>query len=574
MSATIQQGINSASSIGATVPEIEPAAFDRRHDLDALRAVAMLLGIVLHAALSFTTLPWSVKDSQQSSFYYVVFAGIHGFRMPLFFMVSGFFTAMLWRKRGLRSVLRQRFQRIFVPLLIGCFTIVPAMWAVGFVVSRPSPGAGVSSALFAAVADGDVDLVRVELRNSTNDINLLDASSGAPPLCTAVFLGHTQITALLVESGADVNLSTRERSTPLHIATFMGRASEAALLLKAGADVNAVDANQYKPRDLLRTDYGTTNFIASSLGVSIDEQSLLAGRKEIAGLLGETKYLGSGTEAGPAMNVEALNALLFQFPLFMHLWFLAFLCWLVIAFVLYAPLAKALMIEKLPSWLVCSPANLLVLLPLTMLPQSYMSQISFGPEPSIGLLPIPSVLGYYAIFFFFGAIYWDMDDRRGQLGRWWFISLPLSLLVVLPIALDLQSGTLGLFAKFDDPSINALAVNFLQAAFAWLMSFGSIGIFRQLLSRENRTMRYISDSSYWLYLAHLPLVLLGQWIVKDMNMPALLKFVGVVSLTSALLLISYEYGVRYKWIGRLLNGPRTRRSLGSPQGTESLLRPE
>ncbi len=63
----------------------------------------MLLGIVLHAALSFAPIPWTVRDSQQNEFYYVLFACIHGFRMPLFFMLSGFFTAMLWRKRGLAS---------------------------------------------------------------------------------------------------------------------------------------------------------------------------------------------------------------------------------------------------------------------------------------------------------------------------------------------------------------------------------------------------------------------------------------------------------------------------------------
>lgn len=32
----------------------------------------MLLGIVLHAALSFAPIPWSVEDSQQSDFYYVL----------------------------------------------------------------------------------------------------------------------------------------------------------------------------------------------------------------------------------------------------------------------------------------------------------------------------------------------------------------------------------------------------------------------------------------------------------------------------------------------------------------------
>ena len=98
----------------------------------------MLLGIVLHAALSFTSIPWVVQDSQQSETYHVLFAFIHGFRMPLFFMLSGFFTAMMWRKRGLASLVKHRFKRIFLPLVIGCLTIVPAMWTVSYCGSRPA----------------------------------------------------------------------------------------------------------------------------------------------------------------------------------------------------------------------------------------------------------------------------------------------------------------------------------------------------------------------------------------------------------------------------------------------------
>ena len=90
------------------------------------------------------------------------------------------------------------------------------------------------------------------------------------------------------------------------------------------------------------------------------------------------------------------------------------------------------------------------------------------------------------------------------------------------------------------------------------MTFGSIGLSRRLLSRESQTLRYISDSSYWLYLIHLPLVILAQWLVRDLQIPAFLKFAAITIVISAFLLLTYEYGVRYTVIGRLLNGPRTR----------------
>ena len=62
----------------------ENHGFARRSDLDTLRAVAMLLGIVLHAALSFSASFWVVTDRQQNPGFGIVFSAIHGFRMPLF----------------------------------------------------------------------------------------------------------------------------------------------------------------------------------------------------------------------------------------------------------------------------------------------------------------------------------------------------------------------------------------------------------------------------------------------------------------------------------------------------------
>ncbi len=105
----------------------------RFHDLDALRAFAMLLGIVLHAGLFLlpTVEFWPVHDKwgyttepAKNPYGYLIVV-IHGFRMPVFFMLSGFFTAMLWQSRGRHHLARHRLKRIGLPLLLGMFTIIP-----------------------------------------------------------------------------------------------------------------------------------------------------------------------------------------------------------------------------------------------------------------------------------------------------------------------------------------------------------------------------------------------------------------------------------------------------------------
>ena len=98
----------------------------------------------------------------------------------------------------------------------------------------------------------------------------------------------------------------------------------------------------------------------------------------------------------------------------------------------------------------------------------------------------------------------------------------------------------------------------LQAAFAGGMTFGLIGLCRSLLKRENRWIRYIADSSYWLYIAHLPLVLLAQTVVRTWPMPAWAKFSLVCVVVTGVLLVTYEYMVRYTLIGTMLNGKKTR----------------
>ena len=159
----------------------------RRHDLDALRATAMLLGIALHAALSFIEIPWRVQDRYQPPAFGTFVSAIHGFRMPLFFMLSGFFTAMLWRKRGLKGLLWQRTKRVLLPLVIGCVTIVPVMWVIILAILITTIQAPVDPEkdLWSAAVSGNLDAVRAHIDGGAS-LDARDTRIAMTPLGWAV----------------------------------------------------------------------------------------------------------------------------------------------------------------------------------------------------------------------------------------------------------------------------------------------------------------------------------------------------------------------------------------------------
>ena len=103
----------------------------RRHDLDALRAGAMLLGVCLHAMMAYSGIAWIVMDNRQNHIFQLVIELIHGFRMPLFFLISGFFTAMLACRQGSGGMLKNRAARILIPFVISVVTIIPLEKVVG-----------------------------------------------------------------------------------------------------------------------------------------------------------------------------------------------------------------------------------------------------------------------------------------------------------------------------------------------------------------------------------------------------------------------------------------------------------
>ena len=101
----------------------------RYHGLDALRAWAMSMGIVLHAA--WLLIPGEAgapaTDASANSFCEYLCLSIHTFRMQLFFVLAGFFACMLVRKRGTGKFIKNRTLRIGLPLLVSWLVLGPIM---------------------------------------------------------------------------------------------------------------------------------------------------------------------------------------------------------------------------------------------------------------------------------------------------------------------------------------------------------------------------------------------------------------------------------------------------------------
>ena len=543
---------------------------ERRHDLDALRAFAMLLGIAYHVALSFALgFPWLMQDLSQSKVAYIFQDFVHGFRMQLFMLVSGFFTAMLWRQKGLKALIWHRFRRVLIPCLLGLFTIVPAMiLASNFASNRNqiSKAAEPASAnIWSAILRGDARALDEHLK-VPGALTNWHASYGTTPLTWAALTGQKDLAAILIERGAKVMDRNRDGGTALHAAAFMGEADVVDLLVQNGADVNASSFSGESPLKSAMQSFEVVQYIAGALRLPAEKEKVLKGRERI---IEQLKSSGAKDVTGPsAQSSTAPSRLaeiykgLTEFPVFILVWFLWFLVWLVGIFCLYALVADKLGWKTTPAWLTLSPTTLLWLVPLTMFPGWFMGSGDgdFGPDTSMGILPMPHVFFYYALFSFFGVAYHDVKDTTGKLGSHWRWTLPVTLLVVFPIGLELSTGIFGIRGSiFPKQYFHLMAVAF-QSLYAWLMAFGCMGMFRSLITRENKTIRYLSDSSYWLYLAHLPLCIVAQTVIHTWPLSVWIKWPLLSIVLTGFLLLTYQYFVRYTPIGTMLNGRRKRPS--------------
>ncbi|QOV65706.1 glucans biosynthesis protein MdoC [Kosakonia pseudosacchari] len=101
----------------------------REYFLDSIRAWLMLLGIPFHISLIYSSHMWHVNSAYPSWWLTLFNDAIHAFRMQVFFVISGYFSYMLYLRYPLKRWWKLRVERVGIPML----TAIPLLTLPQFI---------------------------------------------------------------------------------------------------------------------------------------------------------------------------------------------------------------------------------------------------------------------------------------------------------------------------------------------------------------------------------------------------------------------------------------------------------
>jgi fucose 4-O-acetylase-like acetyltransferase len=105
---------------------LPPHKTSRSYGLDWLRVVTTYLIIPIHVAIVFSPLPfYHIRNGTVSRGMLIFLALVEPWIMPLFFVLAGWAIYPSLRSRGSRQFLRERVQKLFIPLLAGSLLLGP-----------------------------------------------------------------------------------------------------------------------------------------------------------------------------------------------------------------------------------------------------------------------------------------------------------------------------------------------------------------------------------------------------------------------------------------------------------------
>ena len=131
------------------------------------------------------------------------------------------------------------------------------------------------------------------------------------------------------------------------------------------------------------------------------------------------------------------------------------------------------------------------------------------------IIPNAFRLLHYAYFFTAGGWISKTRDPKGR-----FIPYSTSYLVLSFVLFAAMSPLLIRHAAAPLQGGERIVFCLLASLFPWLTVFGALGVFLRVLNSRGTAMRYLAESSFWVYLAHLPIIGLMQVVLLSWDGPA------------------------------------------------------
>ncbi len=268
-----------------------------------------------------------------------------------------------------------------------------------------------------------------------------------------------------------------------------------------------------------------------------------------------TKYLFSGSETALAetLAIFSKHGLLLLIPQStVHLWFLYYL-----AMITFLTIVIALGVKKVPklghqisngfNW-IFEKTILRIFVFAALMGLIYLWMGTSQVDTSTSLIPVANTFLYYSFFYLTGWVLFKSKHLLSTFKEndWMNTILGLVLFSV---------------HFFLDKDLNFASHVLLNSLIVWFLIFGITGLFIRYGSKHSPIMRYISDSSYWVYLVHLSFAAIIPSFIVDWPIPATLKFLFVMTTTGIICFVSYHYLVRGTFIGQFLNGRKYSRKL-------------
>ena len=475
-----------------------PASTQRFHGLDGVRVAAMLLGVFYHLPIAMMTGGFGMGFGFGSNPKTSIDNWLHSFRMPLFFLVSGFLANMMLRKYGMKRYLTRRWWRIGAPLFVSIFAFAGVRLATDKSGSAPNPA-------FGAV--------------------------GATGFGFGVGAGAFNATGAAPFGGGDGVFTPPPTTAPGVSNSIPYGFGTAPFGAAAGGPQNP-------------TGMGGFSTTAPPLSMQGTAPATIP-----------TLAMPSAPSRNLADNLFKENSRHFNLE---HLWFL----WYLLVFVTLAPCVVIVTswvvrgVTSIPHdgfgrglvrFNLFAFALGLITLPALLHARGIMGWSLANP---LGFLaPFPDFLfqyqadmPFYFLYFLAGWWLYRLRDGLSGLSRFWLWNLALGI-AAFAVAQSMSNTYAQRPAPggFDWVRLAGYALYSVGAAYT---ACGFIGFFQRFLDRPTRPGRYLADTILWVYLVHLPLIpYLLWWLQPSSGTWWGTSIAGVLMMTGVALVL-YELLIR------------------------------